>query len=166
MNFFSFADLFDNGWLGKPNKGRKGNAGAKNRRPRLALESLEDRMVPSTLPPATVNDTSTIGAGAAPVLVRDPTNPLNMVAVTSAGTVSTTSGSINGFYTTDGGHNWNTFGINTPNFIDPTLDPDVSRTGVQNVYTQTSDASVAFDTLQNFYVIYTEHNAANTSGVL
>src|SRR5207302_4628806 len=104
--------------------------------------------------------------GFSPSLVQDPVNPVKMVEVHSTGNL------LQGSYSVDGGQVWTKF-INPnpnlapnnaafPNLLDPNLNPPPTSPPVR--YAQVTNATVAMDRLENFYVTEIQHDATNNSG--
>ena len=135
----------------KPAPLRRTDAGRKKR---PVFETLEDRTVPATLPPALVTpNTNPVMAGAFnPQLAVDPLNSQNMVAIASTGAALT------GQYSTDGGTNWNPF-VAPLSFQDPNL-------GAGNNFTSITDPSITFDRNGRFYVSASYQDATYNSGAI
>jgi subtilisin-like proprotein convertase family protein len=133
----------------------------------LNLEALEDRTLPSVIPAATVtanlNISPTGGNHSAPTVAVDPVNPQNMVTVYTRNDPNLGAAQpvvVEAAYSTDGGSSWTTLSMD-PNLIDP-----LSTAKPPAVFPQATDASVAFDRNDNFYVVYSEHEAAQGSGAI
>jgi subtilisin-like proprotein convertase family protein len=172
----------------------------KHPKRRPAIELLEDRVTPATIPQAQLPAPIVNGQGStavpdtlgaplpAPVtltgtnvqVVQDPIDPTILVEVhqNPAGT------QLQGSYSLDGGASWHGM-INTdPAFSDQFLniaDPNISniplvappapppgnnQTLVTSPYTNVSVPSIAMDRAHQMYLVFTEHNAANSSGAL
>jgi subtilisin-like proprotein convertase family protein len=176
-------------WLG--DVVRKGTRSKKRSRrdpvhlPRV--EVLEDRTLmtttPSPLPAALVATDSqrpiidgsnpAIGAASTPSVVADPLDPQHLVMVAVTGTtVDSTHSGLTGAYSTNGGRDWTLFsprpahrlqddhmGVPPRPGPDPTAFPGLN-------FTQANSPSVAFDRNHQFYIVFTETNAAQTSGAL
>ena len=152
----------------------------KSRLRAVTLEALEPRTLLSTLPPITTNPAANYGIGAVtgptngnqvdPSVAIDPLDPTKMVAVWVMDDPSTPLTSYNGgsvtqyveaAYSTDSGKTWTglngSFGNNVP-------DPSVATNPppLPNV----TDASVAFDANNNFYLSDEAHRADFSVGQL
>ncbi|MCI0376599.1 MAG: proprotein convertase P-domain-containing protein [Gemmataceae bacterium] len=182
MSLPSFFDSFFRKWL----RGKTKQKPIVNRPPKrhLLVEQLEDRLAPAVLPAPLISDPAIIYNGAAPpfgtgpmnnVLANssspqiaiDPTNPLKMVEVHSAGP------GLVGQYTINGGQSWvsfrtpalNTLNLDTNNRLDPTI---VAPTGGAETrhFAQVTTPSVTFDKTGMVYVVARQHNVAESSGVI
>src|SRR6266545_2848512 len=153
MNYFSFTRLIGAAWYQKS----KHKRGTPAKQPRLSMELLEARTMPSTttLPAPLVSDPTSVGGGFDPQIVIDPLNPLKMVEVHSTGA------GLAGNYTTDGGQTWKGFGF-APNLVDPNL---YQGAGVQR-FTVNQSPSITFDLNEQLYVVSVQHDATNTSGAI
>lgn len=148
--------------------------------PRLKVENLEDRAVPSTVP-APVIDRTTIrtidGNGYSPTLAADPTNPNRLVSAFIR--TEDDNGAENKLvfrFTNNGGSSWlspagnplslGTFNTNTGGFAPTGVDPKASdpENNVQIPYTRVGTPQITFDRFSNVYVAYGEYNDDNTSG--
>ncbi len=154
---------------------------------RLALESLEERTLLSTLPTTSatawanlntaIGESGTGGAGggnnSSPTIVIDPNNSLDLAAVwvRTTGTGSNRLGAysstgaqytsvIEGAYSTDGGNSWNALTIAGLNQVDLSQ----SQVGVRVGYNEITDPSIAFDGSHNLYLSYSEHNNSFSAG--
>ncbi|MFO0959111.1 MAG: Ig-like domain-containing protein [Isosphaeraceae bacterium] len=157
-------------------------AKAKRRLRRLALDSLEPRTLLATLPAAVLDATKggekqinpwnsggNVGQSS-PTIVINPINPQQMVAVWTQTTTTNvippnqnnpyTTVYAAGSFTNNGGVTWAPFALLQGVQIDQTT---ITATPPQN-YAQVTDADVSFDRNNNFYVVTSQHNAANTSG--
>jgi subtilisin-like proprotein convertase family protein len=162
MKFYSFSKLFGKGWRAKNNSKRSAKSAATNR-VNLRLEELEQRIAPSVtpiLPSALVSNQGLAGLGSGynPQVVIDPLNSQKMVEVHSNG------GGLAGNYTTDGGQTWSSFGLGAK-IADPNIDQNPAAGGPV-LFAATSGPGISFDRTEMFYVIATEHDAANTSGAV
>ncbi|MFO0907024.1 MAG: Ig-like domain-containing protein [Isosphaeraceae bacterium] len=143
----------------------------KQKARRLMLESLEQRELLAVIPAATVSGQTaptqlfepSNSNNSSPSITVDPTNPNNLVAVwqTKYPVPGGTFIGVDGAYSTDGGTNWNAF----PGGWDSAL-PDPTLTAAPFVYTQATDGTVDMDRNGNVYVLVSQHNDANSSGVL
>src|SRR5262249_20797258 len=138
----------------------------------LTVEGLEERTVPATLPQPIVTGQTAIASSTVdgnvhttnntPTIVVDPTNSQNLVAVFTTHTViinpAGESSAIQGAFSTNGGQVWSSFSVSGPR-------PDPTTFGAANYPWQT-DASVAFDRLHNFYVVWSEHRTDNSAGAI
>jgi subtilisin-like proprotein convertase family protein len=99
-----------------------------------------------------------------PTVVYDPTDPGHgkMVAVwtTHDLTVNPNFVGVEGAYSTNGGTTW--FSLFIPGNL---TNPNSSLTA-PTPFAESTDASVVFDLHHNFYVVYAEHEAANTPGAI
>ena len=122
-----------------------------------------------------INSPTEVASANSPSVSVDPVNPLKMVATwVDHDTTGFNPGNFNqritnylaAAFSTDGGLTWN--GIGAAAGVDTQI--DFSQTfptnGTVNVFTQTTDASIGFDRGENFYILSTTHNDANTAGVL
>src|SRR5262249_50875588 len=117
-----------------------------------------------------------------PMVAQDPLNPQNLVAVASAtapaGNNTTGVVVLTASFSTNGGKDWTNF-INPPgtpdtparptfiNMPDPLLNPPPPNTPNPLIkYAQATNATVAFDREENFYILVDEHNADYTDGSL
>jgi subtilisin-like proprotein convertase family protein len=111
------------------------------------------------------NATATSGGNAnSPTVVVNPYNSQDVVAVwgvdiSNLSPAPQTTAIIQGQYSLDGGNTWSGLpGIGRV-LSDPVTSPVVP-------YLQVTNFSIGFDSLNNFYVLDSQHNAANTSGTL
>src|SRR5204863_1707235 len=97
----------------------------------LMLENLEDRTVPSTLPPALVSGQANLPGlsnpalnGFGPSVAQDPVNPLKMFEVHNGTTVinGVRVGKMYASYTINGGQTWTTLSTPSP-LLDPPANP-------------------------------------------
>ncbi|MDB5311736.1 MAG: regulatory domain of in-like proprotein convertase [Gemmataceae bacterium] len=162
-------------------------AGRNRSRPRL--EEVERREVPATLPAPTLTSTAIISGlqrippvpgnpratdFGSPMIVANPTNPSQEVAVaigtqydTSAGNAILSSWLV-GEYSNDGGSSWNQF-LNTASSFTRLTDPTIdfrNKTRDQIAYNTTYSPTVAFARDGNVYISSVESNQAKTSGAL
>ena len=126
----------------------------------------------STLPPATVAGQIDIsGSGgneSSPSISIDKANPQKMVAVWTrydpgnlgGPSQRLTQSIVQGAYSINGGQSWTSFAAMG------TLMSDWDTSNPVLPYDFATDASVGFDRNNNVYVLYAEHNDANTSGAL
>src|SRR5262249_14837417 len=174
-------------WLG--DVVRKGTRNKKRGRrdpvhlPRVEL--LEDRTLmtttPSPLPAALVTadsqrplfDGTAFGAASTPMVVADPLDPQPLVAVAVTGTkVNAGNSGVTGAYSTNGGRDWLFFAPNPAQRLWDEVtgvppSPGPNPAGFPTfAFTQANSPSVAFDRNHQFYVVFTETNAAQTSGAL
>jgi subtilisin-like proprotein convertase family protein len=126
-----------------------------------------------------INSPTEVPSANSPSVSVDPTNSLHMVATwvdhDTTGfqpgffTAPITS-YIQGAFSTNGGASWTAlpaaaFGFNGG--VNVQQDFSVTPpTNTVTVFTQTTDASIAFDRLGNFYLLSSTHNDANTAGIL
>src|SRR5262249_5350792 len=149
------------------------------------VELLEDRTLltttPSPLPAALVAtgsqrplfDGTGLGAASTPTVVADPLDPQHLVAVAVTGnTVNAGNSGLTGAYSTTGGRDWGYFAPNPARRlwdevagVPPSPGPDGGSFPGFN-FTQANSPSVAFDRNHQFYIVFTETNAAQTSGAL
>ena len=143
------------------------------RRAHLRVESLEDRVVPSALPPSVsspVNVSPPELRGSAtfnelqPVIAINPLDPDKMVAVFVVHAENAATTSLGGLYSTNGGRSWDIFSIKGP-LPDP-LRPTNNPQQPFNDFQQVTFPSVAFDRQNNFYVLSTQHAPGYGSGIV
>ncbi len=118
---------------------------------RAAVESLENRMLLATLPLPEITSYVDISGGTAdndhtPSIAYDPTDTQRLVTAFVRGD------EVVGSFSLDAGTNWTEFAM-------PAL---------LGEYGAASDPTVAFDRARNFYVVYSEHTAADdyTAGAI
>ena len=112
------------------------------------------------------NNTGTIENESSPTIVIDPNNPQKLVAVytthvkvvTSTPTTTDTT-TIEGAYSTNAGLSWTSFNVAPIKTADPQ-----STTGA--LFADITNATVAFDHNDNFYVVSQENNANNETGAV
>ena len=124
----------------------------------LLLETLEDRTLFAVLPaPVVSNQVALGGSGIDAQVVIDPLNPSKLVASASSG-----SGVLI-WYSTNAGSSWN-----GPSTIMDVGDPSTfnAPSGAESPFAQNEHANLAFDRLENFYVVSAQHNANDTSGAI
>ncbi len=165
MKLTSFTRLFGEGWQGgTKNKRRRRPADpSRARSPRLTVEALETRDLMAVIPAANViaRDAfeffGTSPAGFAPSVSINPLNRDQLVAVWGVGGPAN-AGPAQGMFSSDGGLNWGPFGI-------PGRMGDLTTQNV-DPFTQVTDVTVAWDRMNRFFVLQSQHNDDNTSGVL
>jgi subtilisin-like proprotein convertase family protein len=123
-----------------------------------------------------VNSSTEIASANSPSVSVDPLNPLKMVATwvdhdtpgfQPGGLTAPITNYIQGAFSLDGGQTWTALPGNSIVNVDFQRDFSVTPpTGSETVFTQTTDASIAFDRNQNFYLLSSTHNDANTAGIL
>jgi subtilisin-like proprotein convertase family protein len=154
---------------------RRGRSALRPKALPLSLEALEDRTVLSALPPPVlatpqnalpVIATSTADKGVTGTVVQDPVNPLKMIQVfTYANSLPSPANPktlVAGAFSINGGQSWTLFTM-PANQGDPNTDDGNGR---EFPFSQTTDASAAIDRNENLYVVYSEHDDANNSGLL
>ncbi len=94
-----------------------------------------------------------LGAGLSPTVAVDPLDPTKIVEVQAV--EAKTNSSVAGVYSVDEGRTWTAFTVTT-SLADP----------AGGSFLQTTDSDVVFDRNHHFYVVSSEHNAANTSGAI
>ncbi len=149
---------------GRPHLGLRRAIDRKAARRRMALESLESRILMAVLPPPTlsgvVDISNRVGAEYDPQVAVNPTNPLQAVVVYNGviappTVIPSPVSYIAGAATTDGGETWTPF-----NMPQPKLDPTTSNPEVP--FGQVYGAGVAFDRNGDFYVL--EEETTGTAG--
>ena len=181
---------------GQVGMGTRAAALRKARRRTLALELLETRVLLATLPAITpdpnaplpidlaqagsapsggatnsadgsilnpTTNTGTIENESSPTIAIDPNNPQKLVAVytthikvvTTTTTTDTTT--IEGAYSTNAGLSWTSFSVAPVK----TIDPQTSA-----AFADITNATVAFDHNDNFYVASQENNANDETGAV
>jgi subtilisin-like proprotein convertase family protein len=165
FSFFGLADKL---------RGRQTKRKPLRRRPRpgqLLLEELETRTLLSVIPPVTATAPGVVSnpsfVGVNPVIAYDPTHPNKIFEANLIGgvdpndppTTIVTNLTLQVNYSDNGGA---AFSSTTG----PALRTDPLGTTISTfkVFDVTGGPSIAFDTLDNVYLVYTEHNQANTSG--
>jgi len=165
---------------GQGGMGSRAAALRKARRRTLALELLESRVLMATLPMIThdpnapvpidlaqtgsapgggatdAGDNATTSNESSPTIVIDPNNAQKLVSVWTTHTAATTS-TIEGAYSTNAGLSWTSFAVAPVK----TTDPQTSA-----AFTEITNATVAFDHSENFYVVSQENNANDQSGAV
>jgi subtilisin-like proprotein convertase family protein len=134
----------------------------KGRSKRMGFETLEDRTVPATLPPALVtpNTTPVFAGASSPQIAVDPLNAQNMVAI------ATTGAALSGVYSNDGGTTWINFAAPS-SFRDPNLaQPPFPAPPINTDFSAITDPSITFDRTGRFYVTASYHDATYTSGAV
>ena len=176
MKFLSLAQLFgDRKSLSELSR-KKASRGAGMKRRKtsfpLYLESLEERMVLSTLPVPVVDTHTALGVIAtggtggtsAPSTAVDPINPNKVVTVYVDDGLSNSGAqpiTVRGSYSNDGGITWTNF--NMPgDLTDPTIAPPAPPVPLP----QATDATVSWDRSRNFYVSYSEHKTDSSAGYI
>jgi subtilisin-like proprotein convertase family protein len=178
MKFLSLAQLFGernarSRVSGKELRRRSGRTRRRESLP-LHLETLEDRSLLSTVPlPTPVPDiraavssqpTGGTGGFAAPSTAIDPLDPNKLVTVYTQDGLGTPSAEpilVRGSYSIDGGQSWASFAI-PGNLTDPTIVPPTPPAPLPNA----TDATVAFDRNENFYITYSEHKTDSSAGYI
>jgi len=141
---------------------------------RPSVDALEARELLATLPsstfsPATVPISAVSGAGnmSSPSITVDQNNPQKLAAVWTRNDPQLAPGPteiVEFAVSNDGGQSWlrqgTPGGFSFPQSYDPTTSNPVV------LFPQYSDASIAFDRNDNFYILYSGHKADNSSGVL
>jgi large repetitive protein len=153
---------------------RRGAARNRKQKQRHAyLETLEQRLVMSVLPPALVSTQvaptqlfePSNSNNSSPSIAVDPTNANHIAMVWQSiipnpGATPAVIIRIDGAFSPDGGTTWTQFSPVAGVMSDPTTsNPTVP-------YTRVTDGTVDFDRNGNFYVLVSEHNDGNTSGAL
>jgi subtilisin-like proprotein convertase family protein len=153
---------------------RRGAARNRKQKQRQAyLETLEQRLVMSVLPPALVSTQvaptqlfePSNSNNSSPSIAVDPTNANHIAMVWQSiipnpGATPAVIIRIDGAFSPDGGTTWTQFSPVNGVMSDPTTsNPTVP-------YTRVTDGTVDFDRNGNFYVLVSEHNDGNTSGAL
>jgi DNA-binding beta-propeller fold protein YncE/subtilisin-like proprotein convertase family protein len=146
----------------------------KARLRRMTLESLESRtlLATSNLPSPNVlgrtdvsgAQSSTAGNQSNPSITVDPLDPLRVVSVWQnfdPALPAATPVVVEGAYSTDGGQTWHALSL--PAVLS---DPLQGPPGPLNQFSNTTDASVAFDRAHNFYVVDSEHSSQMLSGAI
>jgi hypothetical protein len=173
MKFASFQRLFGSTWS-RRKAGRRPQA-------TLALERLEDRTLLAVIPPIQVagqvdistrtdlgvmNPNENAGANGGhyntPSIVIDPLDPSRLLSVYVLHDEAITGmqkSFIQGSYSADGGHTWTPFSV-PGNFPDPTVTTNPPP------LPQATDPSIAWDRSNHFYVLYSEHKADYSIGVI
>jgi subtilisin-like proprotein convertase family protein len=178
MKFLSLAQLFGE---------RKSRSDASRKRPGrstgkirqrgrlpLHLEALEERDLLTAVPlPTPLVDTHTAlgiqstggtGGTSAPMTVINPVDPSLVVTVYVDNGLSNPGSqpiTVRGSFSKDGGSTWTNFSM-PGNMFDPSVAPPAPPVQLP----QATDATVAWDRDNNFYVTYAEHNAGSTVGFL
>src|SRR4051794_39200742 len=166
---------------------RRGSA-RKSALRRLSLEDLESRMLlttgpeqllgltqPSTLPAPVVPVTGPINISGSdfginttsdestPSIVVDKNNPLKLAAVWTRNDTSISGPThvfVEGATSSDGGLTWNSIsGLGFSTILN-----DPTTTNPPTTFAQVTDASVAFDRNDNFYVLTAQHPAGAGAG--
>jgi subtilisin-like proprotein convertase family protein len=141
----------------------------------MLIDALENRVLLSTVPgPTTTFDQNITGPTAlnsninysSPSISYDPNNPLNVVEASvedNPNAVGTQKIFIALAYSTNGGTTWTNISSMLPaNAVDP-----LNSTKTNSIpYSEATDVTVGFDLDENFYVTYSEHDAANDSGAI
>jgi len=149
----------------------------RERSSRLTVESLEDRTLMSVLPAPVIDPSGHIDIAGAqfnaqvfsggnhntPSVAVDPAHPTKVVAVWTRDDPSLSGNTkviVEGAVSTDSGVTWNEF------FLPFNLTDPASANNNPQPFAQATNASVAFDRNDNFYVTYSEHAASNDSGAI
>jgi subtilisin-like proprotein convertase family protein len=150
----------------RPAARREASRTAKRRR--LALEGLEPRTLLATSPlpspivvPNSQRDLSANGNinESTPSIAVDKLNPNKVVAVWTVNDTQAPQVFVTGSYSNNGGVSWNPLPA-LPILNDPT------KTSAPFQFPQVTDASVAFDRNDNFYILDSQHQTGNAIGVL
>jgi subtilisin-like proprotein convertase family protein len=144
----------------------------------LGVERLEDRTLLSVLPPPVVSNQQFIDGAypfpntnppttptdyfSSPSVAIDPVNPNKAVAVFADFNVVSGITFMSGSSTLDGGKTWLNFSFEIPG---PMRDPNLPA-GPNDIYTQSSNPTVAIGNSEQVYVVYTEHDAGFASNAL
>ncbi len=179
MKFLSLAQLFgerqSRSEASRRRLGRKvGKSRLRSSLP-LHLETLETRDLLTAVPlPTPVVDTHTAlglqttggtGGISAPMTVINPIDPSLAVTVYVDNGLQNSASqpiTIRGSFSKDGGSTWS----NMPSLPGNLFDPSVAATSPPVQLPQATDATVAWDRNNNFYVVYSEHNAGSTVGYI
>jgi subtilisin-like proprotein convertase family protein len=147
----------------------------KDRRRRVALEGLEPRTLMAVLPPATVTGQIDISASptngheTAPSIAIDPVSPQKLVAVWTHDTPNAninggqTSVFVEGAYSTNAGQTWTSLPGTLGN---ARTDFDQVQTSGARFFAQVTDAGVAFDGNNQFYILSSPHSGDYGAGEL
>ncbi|HZY90753.1 MAG TPA: proprotein convertase P-domain-containing protein, partial [Gemmataceae bacterium] len=179
MKFPSFSRLFGADWRARPSRRKARRAAAEQagraRPARLTLEGLEDRTLMAVLPtPVVVTSqtglptvvTSTADKGVNPVVVQDPVNPQKLVTVftytNSLPSPANPKTLVEGAFSINDGASWSLFAM-PGNRGDPNTADGAGR---PFPFSQSTDASVAMDRNENVYIVYSQHDDTNNSGIL
>ena len=116
---------------------------------------------------STTTNTGTIENESSPTIVIDPNNSQKLVTVytthvavvTTSGGTPTNTTTIEGAYSTNAGLNWTSFNVAPVTTVDPQ-----SSTGAK--FADITNATVAFDHNDNFYVVSQENNANDETGAV
>jgi subtilisin-like proprotein convertase family protein len=129
---------------------------------------------PNLMAAVSTGDNLTANASAiSPSVAVDPVDPQKMVAVwtyidtatpLNVGALNTISRYIEGAFSTDGGVTWTP--LTGSDSADAQIDFSQSQANGPIVFTQNTDAHVAFDRSENFYILSSTHNDAGSVGVL
>ncbi len=131
------------------------------------FEVLEPRTLLSTLPLPTVTTHTDVSPGpadvnqSAPSIAYDPKNPQKLVMVYTTNDPDAPGTQVvftSGQYSSNGGASWTSFNI-PDNVIDPT-----ASNSQPTPYQRATDASVAFDLNDNFYIVNSENSNSQTEG--
>jgi hypothetical protein len=137
-----------------------------------ALEHLEPRTLLAVLPAplvmqrVDVSNPTTANFGtneSSPSITVSPVDPMRVVAVWTTGVrVPTTSSPITAgaAYSTNGGQTWSSLVL-----PDPIFDPSLPPTSAQRL-ARVTDSMVAFDRLNNIYIVSSEQFTNNTRGAI
>lgn len=150
-------------------RGRTRNHAART--VRSLIEALEDRKLLSTIPGPIVDSRFILAQPTAagtdyisnntPSITYDPVNPNKMVAVWVSNQPYWPANYqhvyVQGAYTTNAGATWNRFNI-PGNTTDPTIETPPTP------FDQATEPSVAMDRDENVYIVYRQHNVADTAG--
>jgi subtilisin-like proprotein convertase family protein len=179
MKFPSFSRLFGSDWRARSSRRKarrrpQGGAAARPKAPRLTLEALEDRTVMTVLPAPVVTAsqfalptvaTSTADKGTNPIIAQDPVNPQKLVGVFTYTSnlvhPQNPTTVVEGAFSINGGTSWTLFAMPGNQG-----DPNTNNNGGTFPFSQTTDASVVMDRNENVYIVYSEHDDTNNSGLL
>jgi subtilisin-like proprotein convertase family protein len=172
MKFASFLRFFKGQGVRSNRRGkrqREAQRTPRRERTLLRLEGLEERTLlsvvptPTVIPPQDISFDGNIANESAPSLAVDPNNAQNVAVfwtLNDPRIAGTQKVFLQGAFSTNGGATYQQTGFFF-NLIDPT-----SAANNPQPFVQATDASVAFDRTGNFYVMVSEHDAANVEGAI